>query len=508
MVVVAGGDEQRAVPLLADAESECIDVECACRGEISDLQMDVADVRVVRESLAAAGFGTERVEIERQRVHLDAALCRRPLRTRPVAIDFDAVVFRVAQVQGLADAVVGRAGELPRLLDPVQCCPEGRPVGDAEGRVKEPRFVAGARVVLGRVREFEQWGLADPQRRPVVGIRQDGESDDVGVELDESVEVAGAQGNPPDGSVGRESHRIGHTGRSSVRRISRATDCTVLRERVSDSKTQLGGPRKTAMAELNDLRVYPIKGLDGTAVDSARILPGGTVEFDREFALVDDAGEVVNGKRTDRVHDLRTDFDLQRRTVTVTPPNGGPRRFDLESERARAEVWFGDYFGLDLTLERDTDLGYVDRRGMGPSVISTATLEAVASWFEGMTVESARRRLRANVEVAGVPAFWEDRFVGDDAPAFTIGDVTFEGITPCGRCIVPARDPDSGTETPEFRERFLEKRQETFPEWADPDAFDHFFSLMILTSVPEADRGATVSVGDGVTTAGRNQSKE
>jgi uncharacterized protein YcbX len=135
---------------------------------------------------------------------------------------------------------------------------------------------------------------------------------------------------------------------------------------------------------------------------------------------------------------------------------------------------------------------------MGPSVISTATIETVADWFDDLTVDSVRRRLRANVEVGGVPAFWEDRFVGEGASAFRAGDVRIEGVTPCGRCIVPERDPDTGEHLSSFRTRFLERRQETFPEWADRDAFDHFYSLMLIARVPEADRGRTIAVGDEV----------
>jgi uncharacterized protein YcbX len=133
-------------------------------------------------------------------------------------------------------------------------------------------------------------------------------------------------------------------------------------------------------------------------------------------------------------------------------------------------------------------------------VISTATLETVAAWFDGMTVDGVRRRLRANIEVSGVAPFWEDRFVGGTAPDFEVGGVRFEGVTPCGRCVVPERAPDTGEPTPEFRQRFVERRRETFPEWADEDAFDHHYSLMILTRIPESDRGAALRVGDEVTT--------
>ena len=255
------------------------------------------------------------------------------------------------------------------------------------------------------------------------------------------------------------------------------------------------------MPQVERLRVYPVKGLDGINVDAAEILPGGTLARDREFALFDDNDEVLNGKRTDRVHDLQTDFDTATGELQVKTPAGETERFALNdaADRDCAEAWFGDFFDLDLTLERDDSLGYVDRRELGPSVVSTATVEELASWFDDLSVESARRRLRANVEISGVETFWADRFVGEDAPAFEVGGVRFEGVTPCGRCVVPQRDPDTGEPIPKFQQQFVEQREATFPEFADEAAFDHFYTLMIITSVPGPDRGATLAVGDSVT---------
>jgi uncharacterized protein YcbX len=245
------------------------------------------------------------------------------------------------------------------------------------------------------------------------------------------------------------------------------------------------------------LRVHPVKALDGTAVDSARITPGGTLAWDRTFALFGPEGDPINGKRTPRVHELDAAFDPRSESLTVTG-DGETRTFDLDAERESAEAWFSEYFGVETTIRRDDDLGFVDRQSAGPSVVSTATIEAVASWFDDLTAESVRRRLRANVEIGGVPAFWEDRFVGDGAPTFAAGDVEFEGVTPCGRCVVPARDPDTGAEIEGFRERFIERRKATLPDFADPDAFEHFFTLMLIASVPESDRGKTIRVGDDV----------
>jgi uncharacterized protein YcbX len=252
------------------------------------------------------------------------------------------------------------------------------------------------------------------------------------------------------------------------------------------------------MAHVSTLRIYPVKGLDGMAVDEVTVRDGGTLAHDREFALFDTDGEVINGRRTDQVHRVQTDFDRSTRELAVETPAGESHRFDLGSDREQAEEWFSGFLGVPVSLERDPSLGYVDRRAMGPSVISTATLETVASWFDGMTVEGARRRLRANVEVGGVPAFWEDRLVGEVAPSFRAGGVRFDGVTPCGRCVVPERDPETGKAHPGFRERFVEKRRETFPDWADPEAFDHYYTLMVITRVPDGDRGRSLAVGDGI----------
>jgi uncharacterized protein YcbX len=266
------------------------------------------------------------------------------------------------------------------------------------------------------------------------------------------------------------------------------------------------------MAHVERLRRYPIKGLDGTDVETVTITAAGTVGGDREYAMCDPTADRIetgseigalayNGKQTDRVHDVRTHLDGGTLTVETDDDR---RRFDLSTSAGRAEAseWFGKFVGDEVALRRREPPAFVDRPDAGPSVISTATLTEVASWFEGMTVEGARRRLRANVEIGGVPAFWEDRFVGADAPAFVVGSgddaVRFEGAEPCARCVVPTRDPDTGDPLPGFRERFVERREATFPEWADPEAFPHYYTLMLISRVPEADRGGAISVGDEV----------
>ena len=256
------------------------------------------------------------------------------------------------------------------------------------------------------------------------------------------------------------------------------------------------------MAHIAGLRVYPVKGLDGEAVDRATLRPGGTLAGDRAFALVED-GDTVNAKDFAALHEFRTDYDPESERLAVTGPDGDQREFDLRTELDAAGDWFAERLDSDLALARaDGENGFVDRPNMGPSVVSTATLEAVASWFDDLDTEGVRRRLRANVEVGGVPAFWEDRFVGENAPPFEAGGVLFEGVTPCNRCVVPSRDPDTGEPIEDFQKTFLEGRERTFPEWADWDAFDHYYAVMILARATDLGSDEVLAVGDDVVVAG------
>ncbi|MFW6018257.1 MAG: MOSC domain-containing protein [Halapricum sp.] len=254
------------------------------------------------------------------------------------------------------------------------------------------------------------------------------------------------------------------------------------------------------MARLEAIYVYPIKSLDGHGVETARVGPGGSLEGDRQYAMVDADGEYVNGKRTPAVHRLDADFDPGG-TIVTFGDGVETARFDLERDREHAQAWLDERFEPAIELVGDDRLGFPDdTTDFGPTVISTGTLELMAGWFDDVDGPSEmRRRLRPNLVVDAEP-FWEDRLYAghDECVKFDVGDVTFEGHGPCQRCVVPTRDPDTGAETDGFRERFLEKRRETLPSWANDERFDHYYRVMVNTRTPEESRGKRVSVGTEV----------
>jgi uncharacterized protein YcbX len=255
-------------------------------------------------------------------------------------------------------------------------------------------------------------------------------------------------------------------------------------------------------AVLAAIRLYPLKALDPVAVDEAVVLASGALEGDRRWALLDREGGFINGKRCAAIHGVRARFEAD--TVTLSAPERAARRFALVHDTAALEDWLAGALGQPVRLARDDAGGFPDDRAApGPTVIGAASLDEVRGWFPGLGAEGVRRRFRANLEIAGVPPFWEDRLFATAGAVvrFRIGDVLLEGTNPCARCAVPSRDPDTGESITGFQKRFSDMRRQTLPPWAEASRFDHFYRLAVNTRVPASQAGKRVRVGDRVTVA-------
>jgi uncharacterized protein YcbX len=252
------------------------------------------------------------------------------------------------------------------------------------------------------------------------------------------------------------------------------------------------------MPTLDRIQVYPVKALDPVPVESGRLTEAGSLALDRRYAMFDADGNYVNGKNERRVHRLRSAFDPDSGTLRLREQGAEDWvAFDPDNDRAALEGWLSEFFGYSVVVRRDDEQGYPDDTDAGgPTLISTGTLAEIASWFD-FDASEARRRFRPNL-VIDAPAFWEDRLYADrdSTVSFSVGGVDFAGVNPCQRCVVPTRDPDTGGSTDEFQARFVERREETLPEWVDRDWFDHFYRVMVNSRVPGAP--ATLDVGDRV----------
>jgi uncharacterized protein YcbX len=238
------------------------------------------------------------------------------------------------------------------------------------------------------------------------------------------------------------------------------------------------------------LCVYPIKGLDGTPVREARVLPSGAFEFDRRWAMVDARGRFVNGKNRVEVHSIRAEYDLARMQVTLDG-----REFSLTLEGGVIAKWFSERLGEAIEWRENTEVGFPDDTDSpGPTFVSAASMARVAEWFD-LPVDEARRRFRANVEFDGVEAFWEDRLYGS---RFEVGDVQVDAINPCQRCVVPSRDSMTGEQSAGFQKHFAELRKSHLPASAKAERFNHFYRLAVNTRIQKSEAGKTIRIGDAV----------
>ncbi len=256
------------------------------------------------------------------------------------------------------------------------------------------------------------------------------------------------------------------------------------------------------MTRLESIQIYPIKSLAGVSVSMSTITSGGTLEHDRRFAIRHADGSLMTAKRSLLVHSLRCAFEWDDDRVTLWRDDESPRAsFSLSRFPDEAATWFSDHFGEALTIVENTSTGFPDDPiASGPTIVSTATLTTVASWFPGMRVEECRARFRANLEVEGVEPFWEDRLFGiaDEPIPLKIGDVELWGIQPCQRCVVPSRVPTTGEVWPRFQIEFAKRRSATLPKWAEPTRFDHYYRLATNTRIESHQFGQRLRVGDSV----------
>jgi len=272
------------------------------------------------------------------------------------------------------------------------------------------------------------------------------------------------------------------------------------------------------LPRLTRIRLHPIKSLDPVEVTEARIGPGGGLELDRVWALYSVDGRWVNGKRTAAIHLIRAKYAPDLKSVTLSVPGDTrtipSKTFAFPGDTAGAEEWFSNYFEQKIIVRYLAEGFPDDTVANGPTIVSTASLQAVADLFPGITVDSARLRFRATLEIDGanshtsvdqpnsatsLPAFWEDQLFGEEersAVRFRIGEVNFEGSNPCARCPVPPRDPQTGEITAGFQKTFSDYRRSHLPAWSPEARFDHYYRLSTNTRVASSEHGKVLYIGD------------
>lgn len=250
---------------------------------------------------------------------------------------------------------------------------------------------------------------------------------------------------------------------------------------------------------LSNITIYPVKSLDGISLQKAVITEGGCLHHDREYALADENGNFIIGKTNPLVHSLRSEVDFQNETISLRPMSETNwTTFHLQKEKAALDIFLSDYFGTKTQIMQNKNGRFLDIPDIsGVTILSTASLQEISGWFTNMPLTETRKRFRSTLEIEGVPAFWEDHLFSTEGRGieFKVGDVTFFGMSPRARCVVPTRNPETGEVIHAFPKSFSKHRAATIPAWSGLDAFGHHYFLTVNCFIPATEIGKTIETG-------------
>jgi len=224
---------------------------------------------------------------------------------------------------------------------------------------------------------------------------------------------------------------------------------------------------------VQNLYLYPIKSLGGISVPEALVEERG-FRYDRRWMLVDKKGDFVTQRQYPQLALLQVSLS---KTQLEVVSKGDPSQriaFDLglvsdqelqvsiwgDQVLARvvsAEVsrWFSDFLQmeLDLVVMRESSQRKMDPRyavqgesvsfadGMPYVIIGQASLDEL----NGRLADPVGMdRFRPNLVFSGGEAYAEDQF-----KQLQIGEVEFQVVKPCARCVMITVDQEKGTKRKE-----------------------------------------------------------
>jgi len=223
-------------------------------------------------------------------------------------------------------------------------------------------------------------------------------------------------------------------------------------------------------ATLSALHVFPVKSCAALAPREARVETRG-LAHDRRWMIVDADGRFVTGREHARMplirvapdaHGLVFDAPGMPRLRVATPAPDRPRR-DVEVWGARvaalraddaAGAWLGAFLGqpldlvhMDAAAQRAIDEKYAEpgdevsfADGFPVLLISQAALDQLNG---KLAQPIPMLRFRPNLIVAGTAPHAEDGWT-----RIRVGEVEFDVVKPCTRCVFTTVDAERGERDP------------------------------------------------------------
>ncbi|MGB5406482.1 MAG: MOSC domain-containing protein [Thiogranum sp.] len=222
--------------------------------------------------------------------------------------------------------------------------------------------------------------------------------------------------------------------------------------------------------KVTDINIYPIKSTRRVAVHESEVLPRG-LPWDRRWMLVDEEGRFITARQHPTLAMVQTEFkddvvqvSVAGRTMLQLPlqaPDGQITSVtvwrdacDAVLAGAEADAWFSDYLGVSCRLVQMPDSIV---RAVNPDYGQAGDEVSFADGFPLLLISEASlndlngrlqtpvsmRRFRPNLVVDGERSYQEDQW-----RRIRVGDVEFEGVKNCSRCVFTTIDPDTGVKDP------------------------------------------------------------
>ena len=226
------------------------------------------------------------------------------------------------------------------------------------------------------------------------------------------------------------------------------------------------------MLRVSELYIYPIKSLGGIKLEKALVTDRG-FEYDRRWMLIDDNNKFISQREHAVMALLKTSITNEFIKVTHTGNNNSidiplvPLKQDVVSVEIwddvctaqlvsdEANEWFSNILGLNARLVYMPD---DTRRFTNPKYTQAGKITSFSDAYPFLLIGQSSlddlnnrlstslpiNRFRPNIVFTGGEPYLEDTIDG-----FVIGDIPFNGVKLCARCIVITIDQNSATSAKE-----------------------------------------------------------
>ena len=220
------------------------------------------------------------------------------------------------------------------------------------------------------------------------------------------------------------------------------------------------------MLTLSEINIYPIKSLGGISLQSSVVEERG-LKYDRRWVLVDESNTFFTQRDFPEMALIKVSVEnnglqLKHKTKTIEPlvvPFGFEHRekSDVviwedvvigEFYNSQIDEWFSDIIGVKChlvkmpeTTKRVVDTTYAKNKivsfadGYPFLIIGQASLDDLNSRLEKPL---PMNRFRTNFVFTGGKPFEEDTW-----KKFKIGNVIFQAVKPCARCVITTTDQET-----------------------------------------------------------------